>query len=236
VVCTGTSKQRWISWTSPHWELLIDMQSKLSRNSSNRVSGSSGLKICHNRSMEKETLTHRMKDISTRKANLKRASPRQERRVTRSLRKTPESGVSSTKSPGTTPMNVARNNHWWSSSKKKNQNLTQTLIQSTIKGNNHRCRTHCYHHATTIQPEEPEELEEGEHLFHSQMWVKGTPLHFIVDNGSQKNLISVEVVKRLKLSNDATPPTIHHQMVESGMRHLCQPTVSHVLWHQSLQG
>jgi hypothetical protein len=50
---------------------------------------------------------------------------------------------------------------------------------------------------TTIQPEEPEDPEEGECLFHSQMWVKGTPLHFIVDSGSQKNLISVEVIKQL---------------------------------------
>jgi hypothetical protein len=52
----------------------------------------------------------------------------------------------------------------------------------------------------TIQPEEPTDREEGEHLFHSQMWVKGTPLHFIVDSGSQKNLISIEVVKHLGLS------------------------------------
>jgi hypothetical protein len=58
--------------------------------------------------------------------------------------------------------------------------------------------------ATIIQREEPKELEEGEHLFHSQMWVNGTPFHFIVDNGSQKNLISAEVVKRLKL------PTMSH--------------------------
>jgi hypothetical protein len=50
---------------------------------------------------------------------------------------------------------------------------------------------------TTIQPEEPEDPEEGECLFHSQMWVKGTPLHFIVDRGSQKNLISAEVIKQL---------------------------------------
>jgi hypothetical protein len=48
---------------------------------------------------------------------------------------------------------------------------------------------------TTIQPEEPTDPEEGECLFHSQMWVKGTPLHFIVDSGSKKNLISVEVIK-----------------------------------------
>jgi hypothetical protein len=46
-----------------------------------------------------------------------------------------------------------------------------------------------------IQPEEPTSPEEGEHLFHSQMWVKGTPLHFIVDSGSHKNLILAEVVK-----------------------------------------
>jgi hypothetical protein len=52
---------------------------------------------------------------------------------------------------------------------------------------------------TAIQPEEPTDPEEGEHLFHSQMWVKGTPLHFIVDSGSQKNLISAEVVKQLGL-------------------------------------
>ena len=43
---------------------------------------------------------------------------------------------------------------------------------------------------TTIQPEEPIDLEEGERLFHSQMWVNGTPLHFIIDSESQKNLIS----------------------------------------------
>jgi hypothetical protein len=58
---------------------------------------------------------------------------------------------------------------------------------------------------TTIQPEEPTYLEEGEHLFHSHMWVKGTPLHFIVDSGSQKNLISAEVIKQLGLSTTPHP-------------------------------
>jgi hypothetical protein len=43
---------------------------------------------------------------------------------------------------------------------------------------------------TTVQPKETTDPKEGEHLFHSQMWVKGTPLHFIVDSGIQKNLIS----------------------------------------------
>ena len=31
------------------------------------------------------------------------------------------------------------------------------------------------------------------------MWVKGSPLQFLVDSGSQKNLISADVVKRLGL-------------------------------------
>jgi hypothetical protein len=57
----------------------------------------------------------------------------------------------------------------------------------------------------TIQPEEPIDPEEGERLFDSQMWVKGTPLHFIVDSGSQKNLISTEVVKQLGLSTTPHP-------------------------------
>jgi hypothetical protein len=36
----------------------------------------------------------------------------------------------------------------------------------------------------TIQPKEPTDPKERECLFHSQMWVKVTPLHFIVDSGS----------------------------------------------------
>jgi hypothetical protein len=51
----------------------------------------------------------------------------------------------------------------------------------------------------TIQLEEPTNFEEGERLFHTQRWVKGTVLHFIVDSRRHKNLISVEVVKQLGL-------------------------------------
>jgi hypothetical protein len=57
---------------------------------------------------------------------------------------------------------------------------------------------------TKIHPGEPDEQEEGERLFHSHMWVKGTPLHFIIDRGIQNNLISSEVVKWLD------PPTTPH--------------------------
>ena len=42
---------------------------------------------------------------------------------------------------------------------------------------------------TKIQPKDLEEPKEGEHIFHSQMWVNDVPLHYIVDNGIQKNLI-----------------------------------------------
>jgi hypothetical protein len=57
---------------------------------------------------------------------------------------------------------------------------------------------------TKLQLGEPDEPEEGERIFHSQMWVKGTPLHFIIDSDSQKNLISTEVVKCFTL------PTMPH--------------------------
>jgi hypothetical protein len=67
---------------------------------------------------------------------------------------------------------------------------------------------------TKLQPGELDEPEECERLFHSQMWVKGTSLHFIVDSGSQKNLISVEVVKWL-----AMPTTPHPQPYTIGWLH-----------------
>jgi hypothetical protein len=58
---------------------------------------------------------------------------------------------------------------------------------------------------TKAHPSELEELEEGERLFHSQMWVKGAPLHFIVDSSSQKNLISAKVIKQLDLQMTPHP-------------------------------
>jgi hypothetical protein len=60
---------------------------------------------------------------------------------------------------------------------------------------------------TKLQPGDPNEPEESKCLFHSQMWVKGTPLRFIVDSSSQKNLISAEVVKQLVLPTMPHPQT-----------------------------
>jgi hypothetical protein len=73
---------------------------------------------------------------------------------------------------------------------------------------------------TKLQPSEPDEPKEGERLFHLQMWVKGTPLHFIVDSGSQKNLISAEVIKQSGPANNVTPTTLHHWMAPPRKRSL----------------
>ena len=69
---------------------------------------------------------------------------------------------------------------------------------------------------TTIQPEEPMDPEEGEYLFHSQMWVKETPLYFIVDSRSQKNLISAEVIKQLGLSTTPHPHPYNIRWLQKG--------------------
>jgi hypothetical protein len=53
---------------------------------------------------------------------------------------------------------------------------------------------------TNIQPDELEDIGEGEHLFHSHMWVKENPLHYIVDDGSKKTRILTKIINRLKLS------------------------------------
>jgi hypothetical protein len=52
---------------------------------------------------------------------------------------------------------------------------------------------------TKFHPSELEELKEGEHLFHSQMWVKGAPIYFIIDRDSQEYLILAEVFKWFNL-------------------------------------
>ena len=69
---------------------------------------------------------------------------------------------------------------------------------------------------TQIQPEDPKESKKGERLFHSQMWVNGVPLHFIVYNGSQKNPISVEVVKWLNLLTMPRPRPYNIEWLSEG--------------------
>jgi hypothetical protein len=58
---------------------------------------------------------------------------------------------------------------------------------------------------TKVHPKEPKELEEGEHLFHSHIWVKGNPIHFIVDNDNHKKLMLIEVIQKLNLTMTQHP-------------------------------
>jgi hypothetical protein len=60
------------------------------------------------------------------------------------------------------------------------------------------------------------------------MWVKGTLMHFIIDSGSQKDLISTEVIKWL-VSADITTPTVYtirwlHQGSDLHISQQCFPT------------
>jgi hypothetical protein len=77
---------------------------KSSRNLNNETNESLGLQIRNNQSTIKKALTN----------NLPTTSPsHMKRRVMERQRRTLESGVISTKFPGTTPMNVAKKFHWW---------------------------------------------------------------------------------------------------------------------------
>ena len=58
--------------------------------------------------------------------------------------------------------------------------------------------------------------DDEERLFHSQMWVGGKSLHFIVDSGSQKNLMSTETVKRLNLKTTSHPQPYSMGWVSQG--------------------
>jgi hypothetical protein len=66
-------------------------------------------------------------------------------RVRERRRRTLESGVISTKSPGTTSMNVSQNSHWWPRSKTRSRTLIQNLIQKIMgEDRSSTCRPHCY--------------------------------------------------------------------------------------------
>jgi hypothetical protein len=120
---TDTSKLKWIFWTSHHSVLLIDMLLKLRRNLSTRTNGSLGLKICNKQSMTKMALTNSL--LNTNPSHRKR-------RVTGRQRRTLENGAISSKSPGTTSMNVAQNSHWWPRSKTRSQTLIQNMIMKIL--------------------------------------------------------------------------------------------------------
>jgi hypothetical protein len=78
------------------------------------------MQIQNNQSMTKTTLKNSLPKTSL---------SHKKRRVMGRQRRTPENGAISTKSPGTTPMNVVQNSHWWLRSKTRSRTLIHNLIQ-----------------------------------------------------------------------------------------------------------
>ena len=76
-------------------------------------------------------------------------------------------------------MNVAQNSHWWLDIKDKDPNPDSEFDYENI-GKKQIIDTYPIAIVTTIkiQPEEPTDPEEGECLFHSQMWVNEDPTAF----------------------------------------------------------
>jgi hypothetical protein len=51
------------------------------------------------------------------------------------------------------------------------------------------------------------------------MWVKGAPLHFIIDSGLQKNMISSEIIKQLDLLMTSHPHPYTIDWLRQGRDH-----------------
>jgi hypothetical protein len=156
---TDTSKLKWIFWTSHDCVLLIDMFLKSRRNLRTKTRRSSDLQIRKNQSMVNMALI----------TSLQKTSPSQRKiRVMERRRRTLENGVIFTKTPGTTPMNVAQKLHWWLRSKIRSRTLIHNMIHENT-GRRHIIDADptAIVMVTVIQSEEPTDLEEGERLFHS---------------------------------------------------------------------
>jgi hypothetical protein len=194
---TDTSKLKWIFWTSHHSVLPIDMLLKSSRNLSTKTNGILGLQIHNNQSMTKKTLTNSLP---------KTQSKPQEKKGHGKTKKDIRKWCDFQKSPWHNTDECRSKKSLMAKIKDKEPNPdSESDSENTGKRQIIDADPTAIVATAAIQPEEPIDPEEGELLFHSQMWVKGTPLHFIVDSGSQKNLISAEVVKQLGLSTTPHP-------------------------------
>jgi hypothetical protein len=119
----------WSSLKSLHWETLTNMLSRSSKSSSKKISRILALQTHLSKSTIEVALTPKGKDKARMDSPRTTSPNHQQRRVTGSQR-TPESGVSSTKSLGTTLMNVVPNSHCWLRRKPLIQMSTQTLIRN----------------------------------------------------------------------------------------------------------
>ena len=58
--------------------------------------------------------------------------------------------------------------------------------------------------------------EERECMFHTHIWVQNNPLHLIVDNGSHKNFVSEDLLKKLGLVNTPHPQPYNISWMKDG--------------------
>jgi hypothetical protein len=184
-------------WTSHHSVLLIDMLLKLSRNLSTKINRSSGLQICNNQSMTKTAIAGHSPENQSRPHEKKgHGKTKKDTEKWCDFHKIPWHNTNECRSKKSLVFEI----------KEKEPNPdSESDSENTGKGQIIDVDPTAIVTTATIQLEELTDPEEGERLFHSHMWVKGTPLHFIVDSGSQKNLISEEVIKQLGLSTTPHP-------------------------------
>jgi hypothetical protein len=181
------------------------MPSKSSR-SSNKRWGNLGLGSPHNKIQEREAPTHKTKDRE-KIDSIRTTSPsRKQRRKPERQRKIPGSGATYIRAIGITLLIACSKQSLVAEVKAYESDVGSDSESEPEMGRQIiDVEPSATVSTTKLQPGEPDEREEGESLFHSQMWVKGTPLHFIIDSGSYKNLISVEVVKGMALSTTPHP-------------------------------
>jgi hypothetical protein len=139
--------------------------------------------------------------------NIRTTSPsRKQRRTPERQRNIPASGVTSTRALGITLVICCSKQSLVAEVKAFESDASSDSESETERGRRIiDVKPGANVDTTKLQPGEPDKPEEGEHLFHSQMWVKGTSLHFIIDSSSQKNLISAKVIKQLSLLTTPHP-------------------------------
>jgi hypothetical protein len=205
MVCIDTSRLKWIFWTSHPWVWPINMPSKSSKRLNKRFRNL-GLGTPHIRIILREAPTRRTKDRA--KMDILRTTSLgcKQRRTQEIQRKISGSDATFHKSPWHNTVDYRSKQSLVARVKASKSNAGSDFDSEPKMGRwIIDMEPSATISTTKVQTDEPDEPKEGERLFHSQMWVKGTPLHFIIDSGSQKNIISEEIIKRLSLATMLHP-------------------------------